>query len=86
MVVVVVRLHRRARQIATTKGELVDGFIIFILWVLGLAAAAALFVLAILMVVWNVTDIQNVGLNFWNTFWLGLVAVAFFGSTSAASK
>ncbi|MGG7510973.1 hypothetical protein [Plantibacter sp. YIM 135249] len=63
-----------------------DGFVIFLLAVLAVVVAAAVFVLAIAMVVWNVTDIQNVGINFWNTFWLGLVAVAFFGGTAKAAS
>lgn len=56
------------------------------------AAAAALialgigvFVLSVWMVVWNVTDIYDNGLNFWNTFWLMLVGVGFFGTTAGAA-
>jgi hypothetical protein len=33
------------------------------------------------VVAWNVTDIINVGVNFWNVFWLALVVLWTFGGT-----
>jgi len=47
---------------------------IVLLVLLGIAVGAALFVLEVNMIVWNVTDIVDKGINFWNTFWLALVA------------
>lgn len=39
-----------------------------------IALGIGLFILSVWMVVWNVNDIYNNGLNFWNAFWLMLVA------------
>jgi hypothetical protein len=33
------------------------------------------------VVAWNVTDIINVGANFWNVFWLAMVATWTLGGT-----
>lgn len=48
------------------------------------AAAVAVFILAVWILVWNLTDIQNVGFNFWNVFWIALTTTALFGGTNKA--
>lgn len=53
---------------------------------LGLALGLAVLVGATFVVLWNVTDIQNVGVNFWNIFWLVVVAAAITGGASKASS
>lgn len=58
----------------------------FGLFLLALAIGFALLVGATLVVLWNVTDIQNVGVNFWNIFWLVLVAAVISGGASKASS
>jgi hypothetical protein len=52
--------------------------------VLVLAVLAFFFGVAIIN--WNVNDIIQHGVNFWNVFWLSLVAVTWFGGGSAAGK
>lgn len=44
------------------------------LWVVALVLWLAKMGLAALIVYWNVTDIVNVGANFWNIFWLVIAA------------
>lgn len=36
-------------------------------------------VLIVFMFIWNITDIQNVGPNFWNIFWLVLASLGALG-------
>lgn len=62
------------------------GILVFFGIILGLAIAAGYVVLISFMVLWNVTDIQNVGLNFWNVFWLVLVALSVLGSATGLAK
>lgn len=38
------------------------------------------------VVAWNVTDIVNVGANFWNVFWLALVGILAFGGLGVSGK
>lgn len=49
-------------------------FILVILW------AIVAFLLGVAIINWNVQDIIQHGPNFWNIFWLSLVAVIWFGS------
>lgn len=63
-----------------------DVILFIVFFILGVAFGVAVLVLAAWMIVWNVTDIQHVGLNFWNVFWLLVVASAFFGSGAAIRK
>lgn len=55
--------------------------------VVALAVAIGGFILAVWMLVWNITDMQNVGVNFWNVFW-SLLALTFVlgGSAKWASN
>jgi hypothetical protein len=46
-------------------------------------AVLALLTFFAIVVSWNVTDIINVGANFWNIFWLALAALWTFGGTVA---
>lgn len=59
-----------------------NGFLVFVGIVIGLAVVC--FIAAV--VSWNVTDIVNVGANFWNVFWLALVGLFVFGSGAVSSK
>lgn len=47
--------------------------------ILALAMTLGLAVLFVFMFIWNISDIQNVGPNFWNIFWL---VIASLGSLS----
>lgn len=51
-----------------------------------IALAVALFVLYVWVLVWNLTDIQNVGFNFWNVFWIALATSGILGGASRAGK
>jgi hypothetical protein len=62
-----------------------NGFVIFLLILVGIAAAIGLFVLGVWMVVWNANDIAANGANFWNVAWLGVVALG-LASLIAGSK
>jgi len=63
-----------------------NGFVVFLLVVGAIALGIAGFVLATWMVVWNVSDIQAHGINFWNAFWLLVVLAAIGGGTGASSS
>ncbi|GAA5198747.1 hypothetical protein [Microbacterium jejuense] len=52
----------------------------------GIALAVAGFVFATWVVVWNLTDMQNVGINFWNVFWILLVGTVLFGGVGASRR
>lgn len=45
--------------------------------------AIAGLILAVWILVWNLTDIQNVGFNFWNVFWIALASAALLGGVTA---
>lgn len=47
--------------------------------ILALALSIGMAVLFVFMFIWNISDIQNVGVNFWNVFWL---VIASLGSLS----
>lgn len=47
--------------------KVLGGILLFLIL---LAVAVGWFVLAVWVAVWNVTDMQSVGVNFWNMFWL----------------
>lgn len=51
--------------------------------ILLVALSLGLAVLYVFMFIWNISDIQNVGPNFWNIFWLviaSLGALSLLGS------
>lgn len=50
-----------------------------------ITAAVGWFVLAVWMIVWNVTDAQNVGVNFWNMFWIVVAGLMIFSPSSAVT-
>lgn len=43
--------------------------------ILALAVSIGLAVLYVFMFIWNISDIQNVGPNFWNIFWLVIASI-----------
>lgn len=43
-------------------------------------------VLIVFMYIWNISDIQNVGVNFWNIFWLVLATIMALGFISSYFK
>ena len=43
--------------------------------ILGLIISIGLAVLYVFMFIWNISDIQNVGPNFWNIFWLVIASI-----------
>lgn len=55
-------------------------------FILAILAGAVIVGLLAAVVAWNVTDIVNVGANFWNVFWLGLVAMIVLASSSASKS
>jgi hypothetical protein len=59
-------------------------FIVLVLAAVAVTIAA--FVLIVWVLVWNLTDIQNVGINFWNIFWIALAALALLGGTTKAAS
>lgn len=61
-----------------------DKFLFVLLILAGLAIGVGLWILGVWIVVWNVNDIAAVGANFWNVFWIMLVASFLFGGTSRA--
>ena len=63
----------------STKGI---GAFVGLIFVLGCLFTIGKLVLVGFMVYWNVTDIVNVGPNFWNVFWLVLAAGILFSPTS----
>lgn len=52
-----------------TTGQVLAGGLIALLLV---ALTVGGVILYSLVLVWNLTDIQNVGFNFWNVFWIVL--------------
>lgn len=58
----------------TTGGLVTFGFLMVVLVI-------TLFLLGVAIINWNVNDIIEHGVNFWNVFWLSLVAVTWFGTT-----
>lgn len=50
--------------------------------VLALAINLGLAVLFVFMFIWNITDIQNVGPNFWNIAWLVVASLGSLGIIS----
>lgn len=63
-----------------------NGFVVFLLFVLGISVVILLFLVGVQIINLNVNDIIQHGVNFWNVFWLSLVAVAWFGGGKVASK
>lgn len=47
--------------------------------ILAVALQLGLAVLFVFMFIWNISDIQNVGPNFWNIFWLALATLGSLG-------
>lgn len=66
---------------AVGAGAAVIAFVI-IAWVVALGLA----VLAVFMLIWNITDIQNVGANFWNVTWIILAALYLLGLVASIFK
>ena len=62
------------------------GSAIVALIVLAWLGALGVAVLAVFMVIWNVTDIQNVGPNFWNVAWLILAAIYLLGLVASVFR
>jgi hypothetical protein len=58
----------------------------FLFFLLALVVTALAFVFGVHVVLWNVVDIAANGANFWNIFWLMLVAVIFLGGASKAAN
>jgi len=63
-----------------------NGFGVFISVMAVLVIGVTLFLIGVQIINLNVNDIIQHGVNFWNVFWLSLVAVTWFGSASRASK
>lgn len=63
-----------------------NGFVVFLLVVLAIAVAILIFIGGTWVVVWNINDMINVGVNFWNTFWVLLVGTVFFGGAAKAGS
>lgn len=59
-----------------------DVILFIVFFIVGAALGIGALVLAAWMIVWNVNDIAAVGANFWNVFWIMLVALCLFGGTS----
>jgi len=59
-------------------GAAVAAFVAVLAWVV------VAFLLGVAIINWNVNDIIQHGVNFWNVFWLSLVAVTWFGTGKAA--
>lgn len=57
-----------------------------LLFLVLLALAVGWFVLAVWVAVWNVTDMQSVGVNFWNMFWLFIAGLMVFSPGAALSS
>ena len=49
---------------------------------LALAIQVGFAVLFVFMFIWNITDIQNVGVNGWNVTWLVLASIGSLGNIS----
>lgn len=43
------------------------------------------FLLGVAIINWNVNDIIQHGVNFWNVFWLALVATTWFGTAKGTN-
>jgi hypothetical protein len=61
-----------------STGGAIAAFIALLVW------AVVAFLLGVAIINWNVNDIIQHGVNFWNVFWLSLVAVTWFGTGKAA--
>lgn len=61
-----------------------NGFVIALLVVLAFGLGIALFIFGVNVLVWNINDIADEGANFWNVFWISLVAIVFIGGSSGA--
>lgn len=62
-----------------------ETILIALLFVGVIAIGVGWLILSVFMVVWNVNDIADNGLNFWNAFWLFIVAIGWFGTYNYAS-
>lgn len=60
----------------TGRPAAVPAALVGTLWLVALILWIVKMGLAALIIFWNVTDIQNVGPNFWNVFWLVVAAIA----------
>lgn len=56
------------------------------LFVLTIVVAIMAFLFGVAIISWNVNDIIQHGPNFWNIFWLSLVAVVWFGGGRSVTK
>ena len=53
---------------------------------LALAIQVGFAVLFVFMFIWNISDIQNVGPNFWNITWIALAGLGSLGILSSFFK
>lgn len=53
---------------------------------LGLAIQVGFAVLFVFMFIWNISDIQNVGPNFWNIAWIAVAGLGSLGILSSFFK
>ena len=63
-----------------------NGFGILLVILLSIAVAIGAFVFGTWVVVWNVSDMIDNGVNFWNVFWILLVLAGITGGTSKAAS
>ena len=61
-----------------SAGGAIAAMIAILIW------AVVAFLLGVAIINWNVNDMLSHGVNFWNVFWLSLVAVTWFGTGKAA--
>lgn len=61
-------------------------FGIVLLLIVLVALSIALFIGGVYVVQLNINDMITHGVNFWNTFWIMLVALVLFGGTSKAAS
>lgn len=57
-----------------------------LLFILLFSLGILAFLFGVQVIAWNVNDIADKGANFWNVFWIMLVAASVFGGTSKASS
>lgn len=71
------------KRVTDPKGETMNALAVTLGILLSIGLVIGALALSALVIFWSIEDIQNVGVNFWNVFWLLCVAVFLLGVNRA---
>lgn len=75
-----------SKKLVSKKQAVGMGLLGLFLVILGIVLTIGVAVLVVFMFIWNITDIQNVGPNFWNVTWLVLASIMGLGIVASIFK